>query len=127
MYGLNARPAMRFHGLPWIGRRMQLGVYGAKPFTGALLLTGGSRLRWGPIPLPIDLGPLGAPSCRILSSGELILPATVGSNGEAWQTISIPNDAGLRGLHFFNQWVLPFPGRNALGVIVSDGGWGTIG
>ena len=59
-------------------------------------------------------------------SGEALLPA-VRTGGLARLTVTIPHDAALVDLPIHNQALVPDPGTNPLGIVMSNGGAGRIG
>ena len=89
---------------------------------------GTSDAFWLGQPLPFDLAPIGAPGCSILAAPEII--ESVGASSAAGDlrfTIQVPDDLRLVGAQFFHQLVGLAPGLNSVGLIVTNGGAGTIG
>lgn len=77
-------------------------------------------------PLPLDLGLFGAPGCPGRVSPDA-LTFIAGSNNTARWTFGIPNNAALQCQQFYQQVLVPDPGRNALGAVVSDAAAAVIG
>jgi hypothetical protein len=92
------------------GNQIGIGVIG---FQGV----GGS---WGGVPLPVDLGPLGAPGCAWNISWALSAPLMPTSVGARWPDQTIPNDPALRGTSFYDQALFLDAAANALGLVMSQ-------
>jgi hypothetical protein len=82
---------------------------------------------WGSTPLPIDLGPLGAPGCFWHTSWEYSVGLVADTNatnpniGSArWPNMTIPNDPSLRNGKFFDHSLWVDPAANTLGLVT---GW----
>jgi len=84
--------------------------------------------QWSGGSLPAPLAPAGMPGCNLLVRPDSTVGLGFGSAGgaKAWIT-SIPNDAGLLGVVFFQQAAVLAPGANAAGVLWSNGGQGIVG
>jgi len=79
-------------------------------------------------PLPIDLGPIGAPNClwQIGLESPFWVPLTADANGRAkWPTVTIP--AGLGGLSFYDNAVFLDQQANAAGLVTTWSGKWYIG
>lgn len=120
-------PVLSYSGTPEIGNGMSIHVAAATPHRPAILFLGASKKAWGLIPLPLDLTPIGAPGCKLLCSGEAILPNPTDASGNATQNLAIPNAAALVCLMFYNQWIIVDPGANTAGLALSNCGLVTIG
>jgi len=94
------------------------------PWTGpAFMLVGVSNSQYAGTPLPIDLSVLGAPTCNLLTSIELVEVLTNVLGAATW-SFAVPP---VQGASFYTQ-VLPLdPGINPLGLTASNGGHGVIG
>ncbi len=118
-----AHPSVPTGGAP-LARGMGRGPTSAPAFLG--LGFQDQRLA-GVLPLPIDLGALGAPGCQIhVDLLALGTTATDGS-GTARQAIVLPTQSGLVGQTFFAQWLVLAPAANALGLVTSAGAACRIG
>ncbi len=112
---------------PRINRWMVITLSLAPQSSRALLLFGGSNTVWAGGVLPFDMGPMGALGCKLLVSPDVVLTRTTTTFGLASAIVQVPNQAGLLGVKFFNQWVVNDTGANQLGIVVSPGGVGVIG
>jgi hypothetical protein len=116
---------------PALGSRPILGTtftanLGSLPQSLAVMATGFSNTRFGPVTLPFDLTPLGMPGCSLLTSVVLTQVATGTGNAATW-SISVPNDSSILGASFFNQAFVPSPSTNPAGLVVTNGGRGRLG
>ena len=110
------------------GARARILQYNAASGTPTALVIGDSSTNWGPIILPLDLMPFGAPGCRIYTSHSLTIPGT-NSNattpyGGRWEFITeLPMDPSLGGATLFMQFynINDFNAANALNLSVSSG------
>lgn len=89
----------------------------------AFLFFGFSNTTYGTTPLPYNLGPIGAPACSLLASGDSLYPIA-NILGIGTFTLPVPN---LPGLTFYNQAFCLDPPANSLGITASNAGRGTIG
>ena len=122
-----ATPILFSTSTPQINDTFRVRVAQARPAAPALLCLGTSRTAWGSIPLPFDLGAIGAPGCLLLTSVLDSRPVTTSAAGEASFSYGLPNDIYMLGLPFYNQWLVADPTVNALGFVLSNGGAGVIG
>lgn len=84
----------------------------------ALLLIGDSRDWFGTLPLPLDLTPLGAPGCSLLTNVVLALPTV--SPIQGLTALALGPETALRGLApLYFQWCVADP-ANALGLLFSN-------
>jgi hypothetical protein len=90
------------------------------------MMFGYSNTLFGGTPLPIHLDILGMPGCWLRVS-PLRSYSIANPSGTATWTANIALDTVLRGVNFFNQGLVVDPGSNFLGVITTNGGYGTIG
>ena len=89
-------------------------------------ILGFSRSRWGAHSLPLDLGAAGMPGCRLFINIAALHPL-LNNIGRAPWTLSIPNSANLMGGKFYQQALVLDPPANALGVVMTNAGEGTVG
>ena len=122
-----AVPTLMNRGVPTINNSFSVNLVFAKKNTGAALILGGSKTKWGPFTLPLDLTGAGARGCSLLVSFDLIFPTVVDAFGRASINLSIPNARFLIGLEFHNQFFVVDSGANNLGLAFSNGGTGKIG
>jgi hypothetical protein len=89
-------------------------------------LLGTTSTSWNGTPLPLALGPLGAPGCSLFVAPEVdvqLYPALQTAN---WR-LQIAAAVGLIGAHFFAQGAVLVPGFNAAGVVFTNAGDARIG
>ena len=102
---------------PWTGSALQLAIRGqaptALPFLGVLGFSDGS---WNGLPLPLDLGVFGMPSCTLHGSVD----QTTFLGAATW-SLGIPNATWLVGVQVWAQAMVLDPGSNALGALVTNG------
>ncbi len=106
--------------VPMIGQSMDLMLKGAPGNATAFLLVGSWDRNH-------DLSPLGAPGCVQIPYADVVLATTTSGTGDAAITETVPNNPALVGTHFYTQFVVVEPGANALNMVVSNGGLGSIG
>src|SRR5262249_46383761 len=79
----------------------------------ALLLLGVDRTMYAGIPLPLDLGVIGANGCMLFTDIVTSIPTTTlgGGAGAGTASIVVPTPpVTLKGLEMFTQWLLLDPG-----------------
>jgi len=86
---------------------------------GAVFALGFSNANWNGNPLPLSLASFGMPGCQLHTSIDLSSFAA-GVAGTAQLVVSLPNDPGLVGVRFFAQALVPQPGVNAFGAVMSN-------
>lgn len=85
----------------------------------ATLVLGLDTTIYGGLPLPLDLGLLGAPGCRFWHSWELLLPVVaVDPAGAATFTLQVPNGP-WSGVRLYASWLCLDPTANAFGFVPS--------
>lgn len=135
------QPRVVFDGCPIVGSSFAVGGNsGIALQAPPLVFLGFSNQTWGPIPLPLDLKPLGADGNTLytgLESGLVVipqvasLPSTQDAGRRVWGPfprngkggrvmIALPNDSSLRGQKLYWQSIVIDPRANALGVALSD-------
>jgi len=89
----------------------------------AFVALGWSNTTAGPFPLPFPLVWYGMPGCYMLQSCEAAAQPVsfTGGPSTATYSLSLPNWAGLIGLHLYLQGWANAPGANAGNAIVSNG------
>jgi len=110
---------------PRLGRTLEVALLDL-PANSAFVVFGWSNTAIGSVPLPIDLGSLGMPGCRAQVSPDVVL-LVVGTAGEGILSIAVPRQPALLGAAFYNQALIPDPGTNPFGAVVSDAAMGRIG
>jgi PKD repeat protein len=84
----------------------------------ALMVVGLSNTLSGAIPLPLDLGILGAPGCPLRVSLD-VTDTVVGTGTTANWGLAIPNDPMLLGFRLYSQ-AAPLSSINSFGFVTSD-------
>lgn len=89
----------------------------------AALFIGDSSGTWGSIPLPYDMGAIGAPGCSIVNNPVAILPGVTLANPTGFLGFSVPTPENpvLVGASLFTQFIFVEAGANALGAFTSNG------
>jgi hypothetical protein len=99
-----------------------VGVDGAPALANLWFLLGISDKKWSGQNLPFDLAPMGAPSCYLLNSMEILVSGLkADGNGVFLLPAPIPNDARLVGVTVYCQYVAEDRSKNAWGLVWSDG------
>lgn len=96
------------------------------PVNATFMILGFSRTSSVFGPLPLDLGPFGAPGCLARISPDAAL-LVLGTGNTATWNLPIPNAAALLCVQFLTQGLALDPAANALGAVVSDAAAGIIG
>ncbi len=73
------------------------------------------------IPLPLDLGVIGAPKCNVLVDPLATGCTAGGTTGQATYMVPIPQDPNLKGVPVYFQGMAIDLGSNALGLTTSNG------
>ena len=81
---------------------------------------------WAGLRLPIDLAPLGAPSCTWNVSVDVTVPLVGSGPLYSWE-LRLPSDPAIAGRTFYEQAVLVDPGANALGLATTWSSKWTVG
>lgn len=109
-------------GVPAIGEdQFAITLTGAPAATAAFAWIGASDQSWGPVPLPLDLGFLGAPGCDLLVSIDLTFGQLTSAIGAAVQSLPVPSNPALVGNAVHAQWAVFDPPANPFGFVLSDG------
>ena len=94
-------PALTTSGLPRMGETFTLGVANTAAPAGVLFL-GESDALWNGVPLPIDLGFLGAPACAVHAAWSIV----VYSGPAGLVPLPVPLVPELGGARLYFQWAL---------------------
>jgi hypothetical protein len=96
------------------------------PQNAALFVLGFSRTSSVFGPLPLDLGPFGAPGClaRVRPDAMMML---LGGGNTATLNLALPNTPGLLGILFYTQGLVLDQGTNAAGLVISDAAGAVVG
>lgn len=129
--GSNGMPAIDiFSGPPALGSTYTVALTNAAPSQTAFLLIGGSRTRWGPLPLPFPLTALGGgPGCFIHAKPDARIATTTSATGDASIDIPLPNVPLWIGGAIHHTWLIvdPTAPNNNLGLTASDGATAFVG
>jgi hypothetical protein len=93
----------------------------------AVMAFGTSNTSWNRIPLPIDLGILGAPGCAMRTNNLLSLGVTTTVLGGASITLPIPINTALIDFDYYTQFTVLDPTANAFGLVTTRGIRTTVG
>ncbi|MCB9883767.1 MAG: hypothetical protein H6832_02120 [Planctomycetes bacterium] len=119
---LQATPGQR----PWLAATFEVEVVGIPTLAPVLWTIGASKTVWGPFQLPLDLGAIGMPTCKLLASPDIFLPlVTIADRASA--QVPIPNDLSLRNAAFHSQAFIVDAPANAVGLVLSNGATGDFG
>jgi hypothetical protein len=109
------------------GANARILQYSAASASPSALVIGDNNIIWGGLLLPYDLGPIGAPGCRVYSNHVLAIPglnSTSTAYGGRWDfSMELPNDPLLAGLKVFMQFynLVDVNAGNQLNISVSQG------
>lgn len=118
--GSNAVPLFQLSGTPDIGESLDAELSLAAANVAASLLVGFSNTTLGSVPLPFDMGPIGAAGCRLYTSTDFAIATVTNSSGSALVSIPIPPDGTLVGFGVYMQFFVIDPPANSLGAAVTD-------
>ncbi len=106
---------------PIFGEEFRITLSGGVPSSPCFLLAGNSNKVFLGVPLPLDLGVLGAPGCFLYTNIAAAVPALTGPKGEGELRFFIPPASRIPFFpEVFFQWVQASPAVK-LGVQTSDG------
>ncbi|MGE0143607.1 MAG: hypothetical protein AB7I19_07435 [Planctomycetota bacterium] len=115
-------PTLMMRERPEIGSSIDLRIACRNAFVPALTILGLSNSHWSGAALPLDLTPVGAGGCRLLTSIDMQLPAVLtDALGEARITLPIPSDAALIDQVLYFQTITFDGGANQLGLTLTAG------
>ena len=107
---------------PVIGTTLQTNVDNLEFGVAVMVIGISNTLSGGAIPLPLDLGILGAPGCNLRVSLDAT-EALIGAGSTVPWSFVIPNVPSLNGALLFNQ-AAPLSSTNAFGFVTSHAyGW----
>ncbi len=119
-------PILSNTGVPTLNTSMTIDLSSGGANNNAIFALGISNKKWGAIALPLDLTTINALCCKLLVSLDFQYLVTSDANGKYSFKLNVPNDNALKGLSFYNQYAINAPGANGFGVLMSQGGVGTI-
>jgi FG-GAP repeat protein len=110
---------------PAVGSTVAVHVSRALGGISGLLVFGTSSTTWLGVPLPINLGALGMPTCSLAVSPDLALGLVLAGSGagagKATVSLAVPADPTLVGSQVFVQGYVVDPGPSALPGVVTRG------
>ncbi len=123
-----SEPVFTIDGPAVLGSSLEGRVRFATPNAPASLVIGFSNDFLSGVPLPLDLGVVGAPGCSLLTDFDVTTPYSTNSFGRIdGIDLAIDNAPGLLGLEFFEQVLVLDAAANALGAVSSRGWAVTVG
>jgi len=97
------------------------------PFDAGVMVVGFSNTVFNGLPLPADLGIVGAPGCNAYVSGDMInVIFGAPASGTATYSTPVPDNALFLGMPYFTQ-TYSFDTVNAFGLVAGDAGGGIVG
>jgi hypothetical protein len=103
-----------------------LACAGLRPNQFGIFVLGFSNTTWAGLPLPLDLGVVGMPSCTQYCSVDLTT-AVFNTTGAMQMVVSMPTAVTALGFRFYAQVLGQDPGVNAFGAVTSNGIALTVG
>jgi PKD repeat protein len=121
-------PSMSVGALPQLGGTYQLDVDAglAAPATAVVMVMGVSKTIYNGLPLPLDLGILGAPGC-LLATDVLATDLLIAAPGPNPWTFAVANNPALMCFEFYQQAAVLDPAANAFGFVVSNATAAVVG
>lgn len=114
-------------GTPEIGQTVTYSLASARASAPAVLLLGGSSSQWNGVPLPLNLGFLGAPACSLRAAPHVLVNVVTNSSGAAARSFGIPVSTELISSGLHTQYVVFDPAANGAGLAFSRGMTTTLG
>jgi hypothetical protein len=111
-------PTVRADTWPKPNQPITISLTGAPASTAALFVLGLDHAKWNGLPLPMDMGFMGAPNCRIWNSIQIQAGLATDPSGNSQLKLTVPNGP-TSGTIFGHFWVLDTQANNA-GLITSD-------
>lgn len=119
--GSRGRATIQANKAPLLGTSdFALRITGALPRAPGVFILGASRERWLGVPLPIDFGPAGMPSCLLHVSPDIMLGFVADASGRATLPAPIGAAARIAGKYVFVQAMLYDAAANAAGYTFAD-------
>lgn len=115
-------PALSSSDTPILGKAMAIELANAPSSRPAVLAIGLSNAQWGAIKLPLAY----ANPCSLLVSLDVLIATSSNAAGLATVNLPIPNDSNLVRAKIYQQFLVA-DSVNAIGLIGSNAGVGTIG
>jgi len=112
-------PQFSTNGVPRLGQSFEMKINLAPANTLVAFAQGVSFTLAGSVPLPADLGALGAPGCSLMTSAEALLPTVTNGSGAATLIFNVPSTPSLAGFRWYAQGAVLTP-ANALGLLTTS-------
>jgi hypothetical protein len=125
--GSNGVVTLGHTGRPVLGQPMSIDLSGARALAVGVNMLGVSNTKFGAFDLPFDFTAWGAPGCQMLASLDLLAALLTDAQGKASVAFTVPNQAALIGVLFFDQFVVLDKPANQMGATFSNGGRATLG
>jgi hypothetical protein len=125
--GTPGQPLLTASGTPEIGEQVTIQLSNALALQPAALIIGTSNTAWNAIPLPLDMGPFGAPGCRLLTNPLVQIAGVNSLSGTQTRVLQLPLDPGLIGGQFHAQYLTVDAAANALKVVFTRGATTQVG
>jgi hypothetical protein len=103
---------------PQQANTFNVNLAGAAALAPAFLALGVREDRWNGLPLPLDLGPIGAPACRVYHEFVAALPYATDASGNSKYALALPANAA--GFQVKATWVVLDAAANPSGFTTSD-------
>jgi hypothetical protein len=114
--------------VPLLGTTLTGSFGNAPPFAGVIAFAGFSTtISSSGFPLPVLLGPLGAPGCRVDVDPASVIFLVADANGQAPWSISIPYVLAFVSTDIYQQGLVFDLGANPLGLVSTNSGRGVVG
>jgi hypothetical protein len=114
-------------GTPELGQIQNFNVRNGRGSSFAILQLGLSNTQWGLLPLPFDLGLVGAQGCTLYNEPLLSFVQPTSASGTAKVGFRHPSTRDFIGLRLYTQFVVLDAAANQLGLTYSNGLRTTIG
>ena len=111
---------------PVIGGKFKVRILNLPPWQFGWMVIGASASQAGPVPLPLDLGPLGMPGCKLFVSPDFMVYSFSNPVKNEWEA-KVPENPVLLGSSLYLQYLSRDPGANPRGLTLSDAAKVTLG
>lgn len=118
--GSNGVPSHTMTGIPEVGNQINFMIDNAPSNAMVVLHLGLDKSEFQGVPLPYDMGQIGAPGCEVLVGPEATEVLVVPEDGSWGTAMFLPNNPNFIGLNLHSQYFCVDVGTNALGVIGSN-------
>jgi hypothetical protein len=120
-------PTLTYAGSAQLANVFSVMLSGALPTVPAILATGFNNSVFGPVQLPWDMAPSGAPGCNLFVSPVIFGSSPTDANGNATLRFGVPLDLSLICGRAYHQWFPLDRAQNPLGLTASDYGRVLVG